>query len=122
MRRSRATPPAVSRTTGACWLCWLCWLMPAVCCLSSLFDGAFGLFAFAAGCCLSSSDGCDANDSTARPAGKGTDGRWVVAGQKAPACNNCANRGLGSNCLWDDELGAFHGAEGEEQEEAGRVR
>jgi O-palmitoleoyl-L-serine hydrolase len=26
-----------------------------------------------------------------------------------PACNNCANTGLGSNCLWDEEKQTFHG-------------
>ena len=114
MRRSRATPPAVSRTAGACWLCWLCWLLAAGCWLLPVFSFRRRLWAVCVRWRLPVFfDGCE---------GKGTDGRWVVAGQKAPACNNCANRGLGSNCLWDDELGAFHGAEGEEQEEAGRVR
>ena len=26
-----------------------------------------------------------------------------------PACNNCANAGLGANCLWDEEAQVFHG-------------
>ena len=26
-----------------------------------------------------------------------------------PMCNNCANGGLGSNCLWDEEKQEFHG-------------
>ena len=26
-----------------------------------------------------------------------------------PICSNCANAGIGSNCIWDDEAGAFHG-------------
>jgi hypothetical protein len=26
-----------------------------------------------------------------------------------PICSNCANAGLGSNCLWDEMAGSFHG-------------
>ena len=29
----------------------------------------------------------------------------------APICSNCANRGLGSNCLWDAEAAKFRGLE-----------
>jgi len=28
---------------------------------------------------------------------------------RGPICNNCANAGLGSNCLWDKETNSFHG-------------
>lgn len=28
---------------------------------------------------------------------------------RQPMCNNCANRGLGSNCLWSDKEQRFHG-------------
>ena len=26
-----------------------------------------------------------------------------------PMCNNCGNKGLGSNCLWDETKQEFHG-------------
>jgi hypothetical protein len=37
--------------------------------------------------------------------GYGEDG----AEPMVPICSNCANAGIGSNCIWDEELGVFHG-------------
>jgi hypothetical protein len=31
-----------------------------------------------------------------------------------PMCNNCANKGIGSNCQWSESLQAFHGEAGAE--------